>query len=86
MVVRAKDLKAGNGEPEEVAIKIIRNNETMWVLILSNAYELVVLASFLLIDLSRSGFDMLITYIWQEQGWSDWGSDFKEVSRCRSRE
>ncbi|KAL9423390.1 hypothetical protein AB3S75_035475 [Citrus x aurantiifolia] len=28
-VVRAKDLKAGNGEPEEVAIKIIRNNETM---------------------------------------------------------
>ncbi|CAM8912839.1 unnamed protein product [Rhodiola kirilowii] len=29
-VVRAKDLKAGNGEPEEVAIKIIRNNETMF--------------------------------------------------------
>ncbi|KAJ0038603.1 hypothetical protein Pint_23291 [Pistacia integerrima] len=28
-VVRAKDLKAGIGEPEEVAIKIIRNNETM---------------------------------------------------------
>ncbi|KAJ4843162.1 hypothetical protein Tsubulata_018589 [Turnera subulata] len=28
-VVRAKDLKAGFGEPEEVAIKIIRNNETM---------------------------------------------------------
>lgn len=28
-VVRAKDLKGGNGEPEEVAIKIIRNNETM---------------------------------------------------------
>ncbi|KAJ4710540.1 Protein kinase-like protein [Melia azedarach] len=28
-VVRAKDLKASNGEPEEVAIKIIRNNETM---------------------------------------------------------
>ncbi|XP_010556408.1 PREDICTED: serine/threonine-protein kinase prpf4B-like [Tarenaya hassleriana] len=28
-VVRAKDLKAGPGEPEEVAIKIIRNNETM---------------------------------------------------------
>ncbi|WCJ24560.1 Protein kinase superfamily protein [Euphorbia peplus] len=28
-VVRAKDLKAGSGEPEEVAIKIIRNNETM---------------------------------------------------------
>ncbi|CAN1296371.1 Serine/threonine-protein kinase PRP4 homolog, partial [Linum perenne] len=28
-VVRAKDLKAGNDEPEEVAIKIIRNNETM---------------------------------------------------------
>uniref|UniRef100_A0A2C9VQ34 non-specific serine/threonine protein kinase n=1 Tax=Manihot esculenta TaxID=3983 RepID=A0A2C9VQ34_MANES len=28
-VVRAKDLKAGVGEPEEVAIKIIRNNETM---------------------------------------------------------
>ncbi|KAJ8774565.1 hypothetical protein K2173_017011 [Erythroxylum novogranatense] len=28
-VVRAKDMKAGNGEPEEVAIKIIRNNETM---------------------------------------------------------
>lgn len=30
-VVRAKDLKAGKGDPEEVAIKIIRNNETMWV-------------------------------------------------------
>lgn len=29
-VVRAKDLKAGKGEPEEVAIKIIRNNETMY--------------------------------------------------------
>lgn len=28
-VVRAKDQKASNGEPEEVAIKIIRNNETM---------------------------------------------------------
>ncbi|EOA23468.1 hypothetical protein CARUB_v10016659mg [Capsella rubella] len=28
-VVRAKDLKAGPTEPEEVAIKIIRNNETM---------------------------------------------------------
>ncbi|KAL5761438.1 hypothetical protein ACOSP7_017702 [Xanthoceras sorbifolium] len=28
-VVRAKDLKPGNVEPEEVAIKIIRNNETM---------------------------------------------------------
>lgn len=28
-VVRAKDLKAGPGDPEEVAIKIIRNNETM---------------------------------------------------------
>ncbi|KAI4313946.1 hypothetical protein L6164_026888 [Bauhinia variegata] len=29
-VVRAKNLNAGNGEPEEVAIKIIRNNETMY--------------------------------------------------------
>ncbi|XP_021854061.1 uncharacterized protein [Spinacia oleracea] len=29
-VVRAKDLKAGIGDPEEVAIKIIRNNETMF--------------------------------------------------------
>ncbi|CAL1408247.1 unnamed protein product [Linum trigynum] len=28
-VVRAKDLKAGSDEPDEVAIKIIRNNETM---------------------------------------------------------
>jgi serine/threonine-protein kinase PRP4 len=28
-VVRAKDLKAGKDDPEEVAIKIIRNNETM---------------------------------------------------------
>ncbi|KAJ4901134.1 Protein kinase superfamily protein [Raphanus sativus] len=28
-VVRAKDLKAGPAEPDEVAIKIIRNNETM---------------------------------------------------------
>ncbi|OMP06769.1 hypothetical protein COLO4_07904 [Corchorus olitorius] len=28
-VVRAKDLKAGINDPEEVAIKIIRNNETM---------------------------------------------------------
>lgn len=28
-VVRAKDLKASKGDPEEVAIKIIRNNETM---------------------------------------------------------
>ncbi|WJX15164.1 non-specific serine/threonine protein kinase [Trifolium repens] len=29
-VVRAKNLKAGNGEPDEVAIKIIRNNDTMY--------------------------------------------------------
>ncbi|KAG8366596.1 hypothetical protein BUALT_Bualt17G0096300 [Buddleja alternifolia] len=29
-VVRAKDLKAKTGDPEEVAIKIIRNNETMY--------------------------------------------------------
>ncbi|XP_077241069.1 protein kinase superfamily protein [Tasmannia lanceolata] len=29
-VVRAKDLKAGKADPEEVAIKIIRNNETMY--------------------------------------------------------
>ncbi|KAK7269747.1 hypothetical protein RIF29_22482 [Crotalaria pallida] len=29
-VVRAKNLKTGNGEPEEVAIKIIRNNDTMY--------------------------------------------------------
>ncbi|KAL0430112.1 UNVERIFIED_CONTAM: Serine/threonine-protein kinase PRP4 [Sesamum radiatum] len=29
-VVRAKDLKAKLGDPEEVAIKIIRNNETMY--------------------------------------------------------
>ncbi|XP_061375079.1 uncharacterized protein LOC133317248 isoform X2 [Gastrolobium bilobum] len=29
-VVRAKNLKAGNGEPEDVAIKIIRNNDTMY--------------------------------------------------------
>lgn len=28
-VVRARNLKAGNGEPDEVAIKIIRNNDTM---------------------------------------------------------
>ncbi|KAM7468371.1 hypothetical protein LguiB_015933 [Lonicera macranthoides] len=29
-VVRAKDLKAGSNDPEEVAIKIIRNNDTMY--------------------------------------------------------
>ncbi|XP_043697400.1 serine/threonine-protein kinase prpf4B-like isoform X2 [Telopea speciosissima] len=29
-VVRAKDLKAGKCDPEEVAIKIIRNNDTMY--------------------------------------------------------
>ncbi|KAF5467641.1 hypothetical protein F2P56_011873 [Juglans regia] len=29
-VVRAKNLKAGNGEPGEVAIKIIRSNDTMY--------------------------------------------------------
>jgi serine/threonine-protein kinase PRP4 len=29
-VVRARDLKAGSNGPEEVAIKIIRNNETMY--------------------------------------------------------
>jgi serine/threonine-protein kinase PRP4 len=28
-VVRARDRRAGRGDPEEVAIKIIRNNETM---------------------------------------------------------
>ncbi|GAB2297050.1 hypothetical protein Dimus_031153 [Dionaea muscipula] len=28
-VVRAKDLRAGSGDPEQVAVKIIRNNETM---------------------------------------------------------
>ncbi|KAK6133831.1 hypothetical protein DH2020_032424 [Rehmannia glutinosa] len=30
IVVRAKDLKAKSGDPEEVAIKIIRSNETMY--------------------------------------------------------
>ncbi|CAH9147829.1 unnamed protein product [Cuscuta epithymum] len=30
MVVRAKDLKAKPGDPEEVAIKMIRNNDTMY--------------------------------------------------------
>ncbi|KAE9595747.1 putative protein kinase CMGC-DYRK-PRP4 family [Lupinus albus] len=29
-VIRAKNLKDGNGEPEEVAIKIIRSNDTMY--------------------------------------------------------
>ncbi|XP_064948160.1 uncharacterized protein LOC135583246 [Musa acuminata AAA Group] len=29
-VVRARDLKAGKGDPEEVAIKMIRNNDTMY--------------------------------------------------------
>ncbi|KAF8378465.1 hypothetical protein HHK36_029805 [Tetracentron sinense] len=29
-VVRAKDLKAGKDDPEEVAVKIIRNNDTMY--------------------------------------------------------
>ncbi|KAJ3672899.1 hypothetical protein LUZ60_006273 [Juncus effusus] len=29
-VVRAKDLKAGKNDPQEIAIKIIRNNETMY--------------------------------------------------------
>lgn len=28
-VVRARDMKAGRNDPDEVAIKIIRNNETM---------------------------------------------------------
>ena len=32
-VVRAKDLKAGPTDPEEVAIKIIRNNDKMYVCI-----------------------------------------------------
>ncbi|KAG6557169.1 hypothetical protein Mapa_001096 [Marchantia paleacea] len=39
-VVRARDLKAGRGEPEEVAIKIIRNNETMFK---AGQQELVIL-------------------------------------------
>ncbi|KAK9750312.1 hypothetical protein RND81_02G186700 [Saponaria officinalis] len=39
-VVRAKDLKAGSGDPEEVAIKIIRNNETM---LKAGTEELVIL-------------------------------------------
>ncbi|KAH9626811.1 hypothetical protein KSS87_002457, partial [Heliosperma pusillum] len=39
-VVRAKDLKAGSCDPEEVAIKIIRNNETM---LKAGTEELVIL-------------------------------------------
>ncbi|KAL3693732.1 hypothetical protein R1sor_007383 [Riccia sorocarpa] len=39
-VVRARDHKAGRGEPEEVAIKIIRNNETMFK---AGQQELVIL-------------------------------------------
>ncbi|XP_010681582.2 uncharacterized protein LOC104896524 [Beta vulgaris subsp. vulgaris] len=39
-VVRAKDLKAGSSDPEEVAIKIIRNNETM---LKAGTEELVIL-------------------------------------------
>eukprot|EP00897_Mesotaenium_endlicherianum_P006464 jgi/Mesen1/5846/ME000298S05114 len=39
-VVRATDLKAGPGEPPEVAIKLIRNNETMYK---AGQQELVIL-------------------------------------------
>lgn len=44
-VVRAKNLNTGNGEPEEVAIKIIRNNDTMWVMFLSIIIKLFAFGS-----------------------------------------
>ena len=40
-VVRAKDLKAGFGDPEEVAIKIIRNNDIMWAIIIYSSVRLL---------------------------------------------
>ncbi|CAN4101770.1 unnamed protein product [Withania somnifera] len=46
-VVRAKDLKARPGDPEEVAIKIIRNNETMYK---AGMEELVVLKKLVAAD------------------------------------
>ncbi|RYR37081.1 hypothetical protein Ahy_A09g042006 isoform C [Arachis hypogaea] len=44
-VVRAKNLKTGNGEPDEVAIKIIRNNDTMCVIFFYWLFELYLLLS-----------------------------------------
>lgn len=80
-VVRAKDLKAGHGEPEEVAIKILRSNETMYVL----------LALFLVMLLWCSFFCMF-EYLMlhcicdvQVQGWSGGVGHIEKASRCRSR-
>lgn len=50
-VVRAKDLKAGPGEPEEVAIKILRSNETMYVFL---ALFLVILCCTPFVSCSRT--------------------------------
>ncbi|KAL1807016.1 hypothetical protein ACET3Z_030084 [Daucus carota] len=46
-VVRAKDLKAGFGDPEEVAIKIIRNNDIMYK---AGLEELVILKKLVAAD------------------------------------
>ncbi|GAB2280090.1 hypothetical protein Dimus_014727 [Dionaea muscipula] len=46
-VIRAKDLRAGSGDPEEVAVKIIRNNETMWK---AGMEELVILKKLVCAD------------------------------------
>ncbi|XP_071716489.1 uncharacterized protein [Rutidosis leptorrhynchoides] len=47
-VVRAKDLKAGSGDPEEVAIKIIRSNDKMYK---AGLEELVILKKLVGADL-----------------------------------
>uniref|UniRef100_A0A251VJK7 Putative mitogen-activated protein (MAP) kinase, ERK3/4 n=1 Tax=Helianthus annuus TaxID=4232 RepID=A0A251VJK7_HELAN len=47
-VVRAKDLKAGSNDPEEVAIKIIRNNDKMYK---AGLEELVILKKLVGADL-----------------------------------
>ncbi|KAA8529183.1 hypothetical protein F0562_034018 [Nyssa sinensis] len=46
-VVRTKDLNAGAGDPEDVAIKIIRNNETMYR---AGLEELVILKKLVVAD------------------------------------
>nr|GEZ32502.1 serine/threonine-protein kinase prpf4B isoform X1 [Tanacetum cinerariifolium] len=46
-VVRARDLKAGSGDPEEVAIKIIRNNDKMYK---AGLEELVILKKLVAAD------------------------------------
>lgn len=71
--MRAKDTKAGFGDPEEVAIKIIRNNDIMWVILyfLAFFYYSSFVKWFTYICFMRINF-LLCLHLGIRQAWKSW--------------